>query len=218
MISKNKSQLLIPAKQVRSEIRVANSRFITSAAPAFTVEEAKIFLSKIKQEFVDASHNVPIFIIGHSSTVTAHSSDDGEPTGTAGRPALAVLKGSGLGDIAVVITRYFGGTKLGTGGLVRAYSDSVRSVLEILPLAEKVSTHTLSINMPYSFYERVLSLIDTFDGIHKNKDFGSDVNIVCQLAVHKFKPFQKSLQELSHGTLKAVITSTNSATIVPFQS
>ena len=79
----------------------------------------------------------------------------GEPSGTAGRPALAVLRGSELGDIVVVITRYFGGTKLGTGGLVRAYSDSVRLVIEKIPLAQKVSTIITEISLPYSLFDQV---------------------------------------------------------------
>ncbi len=119
----------IPARRTRTEIVVVNSRFITTAQPAFSVDEAKAFIQEMKNEFADASHNVPAFLIGYGASVTAHCSDDGEPSGTAGRPALAVLQGSDLGDIVVVVTRYFGGTKLGTGGLVRAYTDAVKSVL-----------------------------------------------------------------------------------------
>ena len=109
------NRYFIPARETRTEIIVVNSRFIATAAPAFTVDEAKAFVARIRAEFADASHNVPAFVVGHGSSVIAHCSDDGEPSGTAGRPALAVLQGSGLGDAAVV-TRYFGGTKLGTGG------------------------------------------------------------------------------------------------------
>ncbi|UCC52815.1 MAG: YigZ family protein, partial [Anaerolineaceae bacterium] len=119
----------IPAAERRTEIRVSNSRFIVTAAPAFTVEEAKAFIKRIKAEFKDASVNVPAYVIGYGPSVTAHCNDDGEPSGTAGRPMLAVLQGSGLGDIVAVVTRYFGGTKLGTGGLVRAYGDAVKEVL-----------------------------------------------------------------------------------------
>src|SRR5512133_3503069 len=142
----------VPSYEVRGEIRVVNSRFISSLAPAGSVDEARAFINRIKTEFADASHNVPIFLIGHGDSVTAHSSDDGEPSGTAGRPALAVLQGSGLGDVVVVITRYFGGTKLGTGGLVRAYSDAVREVLAVTPHAEKVPTHTVMAVVPYNWF------------------------------------------------------------------
>ena len=111
----------VPAQEMRHEILVVNSRFIATLAPAFSVEQAKAFVRRIRAEYADASHNVPAYVVGFGSSVTAHCNDDGEPPGTAGRPALAVLQGSGLGDAAVVVTRYFGRTRLGTGGLVRAY-------------------------------------------------------------------------------------------------
>ncbi|MEM9776594.1 MAG: YigZ family protein, partial [Chloroflexota bacterium] len=110
------SRYLIPAEKTKAEIEVKRSRFIATAAPVFTVEEAKAFIKEVKQEFSDASHNVPAFLVGHGSSITKHCNDDGEPSGTAGRPMLAVLEGSDLGDIAVVVTRYWGGIKLGTGG------------------------------------------------------------------------------------------------------
>lgn len=113
----------IPAAETRVELVVVNSRFIATAAPAFSVEAARAFVGRVRGEFADASHNVPAYLIGHGAATIAHCHDDGEPAGTAGRPVLAVVQGSGLGDIAVVVTRYFGGTKLGTGRLVRAYGD-----------------------------------------------------------------------------------------------
>src|SRR5690606_5481957 len=146
------SRYKIPAAETRAEIRVSNSRFIATAAPVFSVEEARAFVARVKAEFVDATHNVPAYLVGHGPAVTAHCNDDGEPSGTAGRPALAVLQGSGLGDIAVVVTRYFGGTKLGTGGLVRAYGDAVKAVLEVLPHAQKVATHTVLVEVPYNLF------------------------------------------------------------------
>jgi len=101
---------MIPARKTRAEITVVNSRFIATVAPVFTVDAARVFITRIKREFSDATHNVPAYLIGHGAVVVAHCSDDREPSGTAGRPALAVLRGSGLGDVAVVVTRYFGGT------------------------------------------------------------------------------------------------------------
>ena len=106
----------IPASETRIEMKVKNSRFIATAAPVFSVDEAKAFIARVRDEFSDASHNVPAYQVGFGPSTIAHCSDDGEPSGTAGRPMLAVVRGSGLGDIAVVVTRYFGGTKLGTGG------------------------------------------------------------------------------------------------------
>ena len=119
----------IPLHEIRREHVVINSKFITTLAPVFSAEEARTFIARIKTEFADASHNVPAYIIGGGNTVLEFCSDDGEPAGTAGKPALAVLRGSGLGDAAVVITRYFGGTLLGTGGLVKAYTESTQLVV-----------------------------------------------------------------------------------------
>ncbi|MFH1632609.1 MAG: YigZ family protein, partial [Chloroflexota bacterium] len=134
---------------------------------------------------------------------------DGEPSGTAGRPALAVLRGSGLGDAAVVVTRYFGGTKLGKGGLVRAYGDAVRAVLEIVPRAEKVTTHTVMIAMPYSSFERIRLLISAHHGKILDEDFATDVTITCRLAVEEFPDFLAALKDMSHGSLDAEIIETN---------
>lgn len=206
---------LIPAEETRAEIQVSNSRFIASLAPVFSVVEAKEFIAKTKAEFADASHNVPVFVVGHGASVTAHSNDDGEPSGTAGRPALAVLQGSGLGDTAVVVTRYFGGTKLGTGGLVRAYGDAVRAVLAITPHAEKVPTHTVVITMPYNFYERIQRLAAAHNGIIREDDFAAEVTLRCEFSTEGFPAFQQSLKELSHGQLDAEIISTNKAAIMP---
>lgn len=205
----------IPAAEARAEIEVKKSRFIAAAVPAFTVEEARAFIARIKNEFSDASHNVPAFLVGFGSSVTAHCSDDGEPSGTAGRPVLAVLQGSGLGDIAVVVTRYFGGTKLGTGGLVRAYGDATKAVLNVLPRAEKVPTHTVLLALPYNLLERVRLLVEVWNGRILDETFAADVTMTMQFTVARFPGFQDTLRELSHGALAAEIIETNENTIMP---
>lgn len=206
---------MIPAREARIEIRVVNSRFVATAAPAFTVAEARAFIARIKREFADASHNVPAYIIGHGASIIAHRSDDREPAGTAGRPALAVLRGSGLGDVAVVVTRYFGGTKLGIGGLVRAYSDAVREVLSGMPRAMKVPTHTVVIGVPYSAFEQVRLLVRAHHGAILDEDFATDVMVTARFAVEHFPPFQVALQQLSGGRIEAEVFETDQATIMP---
>jgi uncharacterized YigZ family protein len=206
---------LIPAQETRIEIKVLNSRFIATAAPVFSVDEAKGFIARVKSEFADASHNVPAYLIGHGATIVAHCHDDGEPSGTAGRPALAVLQGSGLGDVAVVVTRYFGGTKLGTGGLVRAYGDAVRQLLAVLPRARKVPTHTALVAAPYRLFERLRLTIADHQGQILDQDFASDVTLTARFAVEHFPPFQEALREMSNGALQAEIVETNPATILP---
>ena len=205
----------IPAQEARAEIMVVNSRFIASAAPAFSVEEARAFIARIKAEFSDASHNVPAFVIGSGASVTAHCTDDGEPSGTAGRPALAVLQGSGLGDVVVVVTRYFGGTKLGTGGLVHAYGEAVKAVLAVLPRAEKVPTHTVMLAVEYGLFERAKLLVEAHKGEILDQDFGADVTITARFAVWHFDAFQEAVRELTRGAVQAEIIETNPETIMP---
>jgi len=208
----------IPEREARAEILVVNSRFIASAAPAFGVEQARAFIFRIRGEFSDASHNVPAFLIGHGASVTAHCTDDGEPAGTAGRPVLAVLQGSGLGDVVVVVTRYFGGTKLGTGGLVHAYGAAVKEVLAVLPRAEKVPTYTVMLACEYSFFERIRLLILEHHGQVLDEDFLSDVTLTARFATWHLQRFQEDLRELSRGSLQAEIIETNPETIMPLNA
>ncbi|MGQ9600631.1 MAG: IMPACT family protein [Anaerolineae bacterium] len=200
---------LVPAQEARVEVRVQNSRFIASAAPAFSVKQAQAFITRIRREFPDATHHVPAYLIGHGATVIAHCHDDGEPSGTAGRPALTVLQGSGLGDVVVVVTRYFGGTRLGTGGLVRAYSEAVRQVLALLPRAVKVPAHTVRIETPYPLFERVRHAIESHGGQVTAQEFDAQVRLTVLLPVELFAAFQEALQALSDGSVQAQIIPTD---------
>lgn len=210
------ARYLIPARQARAEILVENSRFIATAAPAFSVDEAKGFIARIRTEFADATHNVPLYVIGHGASVITHSNDDGEPSGTAGRPALAVLSGSGLGDIAAVVTRYFGGIKLGTGGLVRAYSDAIRAVLAILPKAMRVPTHTVMVAVPYNWFERLRLLVEAHGGTILDQVFAADVTLTVRFPREQFDQFAQALREASHASLEAEIIESGE-TILPVQ-
>ncbi|MEM9777330.1 MAG: YigZ family protein, partial [Chloroflexota bacterium] len=128
---------------------------------------------------------------------------------------LAVLEGSDLGDIAVVVTRYWGGIKLGTGGLVRAYGDAVKAVLEVLPKAQKIPTHTVMLAIPYTHLERVRLLTAEYEGNIQDETFAADITLVMQFKVEQFDRFQLALNELSHGSLAAEIIETNDASIFP---
>jgi uncharacterized YigZ family protein len=198
----------VPAEEIRREMMVSNSRFIATLRPVFSVEEAKAFIARLREEFADASHNVPAYLVGYGSSVTAHCSDAGEPSGTAGQPMLAVLRGSGLGDVAVVVTRYFGGTKLGTGGLVRAYSEAVRMVVEAVPRAEKVLTHTVMAVLPYRLLERARLLVAAHGGQMLDEEFTAEVTITARFAVEHFEAFQNALSELTNGSVQAEVIET----------
>jgi uncharacterized YigZ family protein len=197
------------------EIRVRNSRFIATLAPTFSVKEARAFIARVRQEFGDATHNVPAYVIGHGAAVTAHCNDDGEPAGSAGRPVLAVLQGSGLGDVTLIVTRYFGGTKLGTGGLVRAYGDAARAVLDAAPRAERVPTQTVRMSMPYALFEPLRLLIKAHDGRTLEEVFAAEVTVTAQFATEQVPEFQDALRELSNGTRQAEIIASDDNTIMP---
>jgi uncharacterized YigZ family protein len=197
---------LIPAGPARTEIRAANSRFIASAAPAATVEAARAFIAGVRAEMPGASHHVYAYIIGHGATTTLSMTDDGEPPGTAGRPVLAVLRGSGLGDVALVITRYFGGTLLGTGGLVRAYCDAAKAVLAILPRAEKIDRRALRITLPYAAYEPARRLIATHTGSIIDETFAADVSLRVSLPRAEMAAFTIALAEATAGQAQIDVT------------
>ena len=205
---------LIPAAETRVELTVVNSRFIATIAPTFTVDEARAFVGRVLAEFADASHNVPAYVIGHGATTVAHCHDDGEPAGTAGRPMLAVLQGSGLGDVALVVTRYFGGTKMGTGGLVRAYGDAARAALAALPRAEKVATVTALVEAPYPLLERLRLLVEAHGGLVLAEEFAAVITLTLRFRAERFEAFGAALRELSHGAVEAVAVASEEATIM----
>jgi len=206
---------LIPASRMRTEIYVSNSKFIATSAPALSVEEAKLFIKDIQSEFDDATHNVPAYIIGHPPTTIEHSSDDGEPSGTAGRPILSILRGSGFGDIVVVVTRYFGGTKLGTGGLVRAYSDAAREILSKMPKAQKISTVTVQFNSPFKFFNQIEHLLKIQKVKIVDKNFGVDVRITAQIPEENYKIIKRRLVNTTNGKIQFKVIERSDATIMP---
>ena len=211
------STRIVPANQATNTFKVANSTFVSNGSPVFSIVQAKEFILKIRSKYPDAAHNVPVYIIGHPPSVVEHSSDDGEPAGTAGRPALAVLRGSGFGDIAVVITRYFGGTKLGTGGLVRAYSDSMRDLLAIIPKAEKISTITTQIRIEYPLFGQVEHLVENHSGDILQQDFKLDISLELKFKAAKFKQFQTELLTLTNGKVTAQPLNKNPNDIIPLK-
>ncbi len=190
---------LIPAEPARAEIRVLNSRFIASIAPAPSVEAARAFVASVRAKMPDASHHVYAYVIGHAGTTTLGMSDDGEPPGTAGRPALAVLRGSGLGDIALVVTRYFGGTLLGTGGLVHAYGDAAKAVLALVPREQKIERRTAELLLPYSAYEQARRLAAAHAGTIESEAFAADVTLRVRLPLAQLAAFTAAIEQLTAG-------------------
>lgn len=208
---------LLPLKQTRRELVVVNSRFIATLAPVASTEEARAFIKSIRAEFQDASHNVPAYIIGGGNNVTEYCSDDGEPSGTAGRPVLTVLRGSGLGDLALVVTRYFGGTLLGTGGLVKAYTESAQLVVNAVPRARWISVHLTLLAIPYNLLERVRLLAARHGGAVLGEEFAADVTMTLRFPAETLDGFQSELRELSAGKLQAEVIETTRM-LIPVES
>jgi len=200
-----------------TEILIKNSRFISYCAPVSTVEQAKAYLAGVKKAHPSASHHVPAYIIGHGTSTLSHCSDNGEPSGTAGKPTLAVLQGSGLGDAILVTVRYFGGTKLGTGGLVRAYTDSAQEVLRAVRRAVKIATYSVLVEISYNLLELVRRLVVQTQGKIEKEDFSETVILTCTFPVAVYETFCMLLCELSNGQVEPVIVETNLDTLYPLE-
>lgn len=189
----------IPGGQSRVELQVKNSRFIGRAAYTPSVEEARAFIDQVKAEEPGCTHAVYAFAVGYGASVTHGMSDAGEPSGTAGRPALAVVRGSGMGDVTVVIVRYFGGTKLGTGGLVKAYTETAQLALAELPPGEKVEVRTVTLAVPYGSYEPIKRLIEAFHGRVEDETFTTEVTLQLVFAVEDLPGFAAAVSEATGG-------------------
>ena len=150
----------IPAGGISVEQELKRSRFIASIGKAPDKQQADAFIRMVRSTYPDANHHCWAYVAGNPfKTVQMGMSDDGEPQGTAGKPMLSILQHSKIGEIVAVVTRYFGGIKLGTGGLVRAYSSSVQLALQKLPLIEYVALTSAQITLPYSLEDRIRRLL-----------------------------------------------------------
>lgn len=199
---------LVPLTEIRREQMVVNSRFIATLAPAFSIDDARAFMKRIREEFADATHNVPAYIIGGGNTVTEYFSDDGEPSGTSGKPALTVLRGSGLGDAILVVTRYFGGSLLGTGGLVKAYTEAAQSVVNVVERGQRIPVHVAMVAIPYNLLERLRLLALKHHGKVLGEDYAGDITVTLQFPVENFEAFQSDLRELSAGKIQVEVIET----------
>ncbi len=194
----------IPAGRHRVTTTVSNSRFITTADYADSLETARQIIGVVRDEMPDATHHVYAFRVGNGNSVVEGMSDAGEPTGTAGPPVMAVLRGSHLGDIALVVTRYFGGTKLGKGGLVQAYTEAAQTCLATLQTVRKVSFETIGMDVDYSQYEIVRRLITQYDGKVDEETFLGEVSIIARIADEKINSFTLALNEATNGKIKPI--------------
>lgn len=189
----------VPAATVRAEHEVSRSRFIATLGYAESVPEARQFIAAVRAEMPDASHHVYAFRVGYGASLNEGLSDDGEPSGTSGPPIMAVLRGADVGDVVLVVTRYFGGVKLGTGGLVRAYSEAARLALAAMTTRPKMTLSRLRLQVPYPLYERVKLLAAQHSAHIEAEAFAEMVTLELTLADDSVVPFSVALRDLSAG-------------------
>ncbi len=180
------------------------SRFIGHIAPASTEEEAQDFIARISREHRDASHNVYAYILRTGGL--SRCSDNGEPQGTGGVPVLDVLQKEGLTDVCAVVTRYFGGILLGTGGLVRAYSHGAKLAVDAARILHMSPCSEVAVECEYSFYGKLAYLLPDYRIQTLSSDFGERVTLNLLLRSDRLDPFRKALTELSNGQLDALLT------------
>ena len=188
--------MLILKAPTRAEFTVKNSRFVSEAVPAESPEAARNFWRAQKERYDNGGHIVYAFITGPQGNIMG-CSDDGEPSGTAGRPMLAVLKGSGLTNVIVTAARWFGGTKLGTGGLVRAYSDCARLALENAQTCELVPMTELGVTVPYAFFEQTKRLLREKAFTVLSEDFAEEVTLRGERKSADEPALKEALRELT---------------------
>ena len=185
------------------EITEKRSRFIGYVKPVSNEEEAQSFVAEIKSKHYDAKHNIFAYIIREPHV--CRYSDDGEPQSTAGLPVLKMLENRGLTDIAVVVTRYFGGILLGTGGLVRAYTDAASAALEKTPLRQMKLYAKVSVKCDYSFYGVLTPMIYAHDGRVDDTLYEDAITVNFFLPTENVDAFKASLTDSSRGTLTATV-------------
>jgi len=194
------SRYPVPAATHRVEQEVSRSRFITTIARASTAEDAVAFIRAVGEEFRNATHNCWAYLVGPpGDTSRIGMSDDGEPRGTAGRPMLNALMHAGIGDVAVVVTRYYGGTKLGTGGLVRAYGGGVQEALATLSLTERIEYAFLTVVIDYSRISVLQQLCGEFEAEVLAQEFAVDVRVDLRLPGEHADRFRAAVLDATRG-------------------
>ena len=189
---------LVPLHRSATEVR--RSRFITRVGHATDTEGARAFIESIKREFPDATHNCWAFAVGApGDTARVGFSDDGEPHGTAGRPMLTMLLHGGVGEIVCVVTRYFGGVKLGAGGLVRAYQGAVRDALDTLPLQERMVPSRMHIIVDYSHVDRVRRLLPAHEASIAREEFTADASFEVLLPSEHVQALTAAITDATDG-------------------
>lgn len=187
----------------QNEVTIKKSRFLSEGFIVESPEYAREILKNQKQKYKDARHVVHAFVIGKEKSISG-SSDDGEPKGTAGRPALLVLQHSSVTNIMVTITRWFGGTLLGTGGLVKAYTDSTKALLDIAPLKELKEEICLKITCNYNEADIIKNILEKNNASILEKTYSQNVEYIIKISEENKKALESYLHDSSRALIKEI--------------
>lgn len=202
------TDFLIPEKTIKFEQSIKKSRFIAYLAHAPTSDAAHQFIESIRTDYPDARHVCWAFLAGApNNTTNVSCSDDGEPAGTAGKPMLNVLQHSGVGEIVAVVVRYFGGIKLGTGGLVRAYSSSVSEAMKNLPTQRQVELLDFRLQCAYALEDSVRHLLGQFSAEIANAEYHEQLMLHCQCPQDQWPHLQQRLAAIGRGQIRVMTDS-----------
>ena len=191
-----------PTEECRSEQTVKKSRFIGIIAPCKCRTDAMEKLQQLKCEYPDARHICWAFVCGTPGNYSDYGfSDDGEPSGTAGKPILNVIQHNPVSDIAAFVIRYFGGIKLGAGGLVRAYSNAASTTLENSCLQAVIPSASFKLLLPYPLEDRIRRLIKEYQGIIRQQDYNDVVSITIDLALDYVPTFAEQCSDIGKGEI-----------------
>lgn len=192
----------VACNNVIEEIIVNRSRFICYLTPCLSIEASKIFVKEIQKLHPQASHHCYAFLYDRADSSQHYGfSDDGEPSGTAGRPMLSVLQGHGVGEVCAVVVRYFGGTKLGTGGLQRAYGASVRQALTLLETKTKIPMVSRTLACQYTQINDVLHVIGKSKGLVVEQVFSDNIELLINIPQDNLKITEQQIQVISSGSI-----------------
>ena len=197
--------MLVLTKTVQFEEIIKGSRFLSELIPCESQAQARDILKAQKEKYADATHVVHAFIVGKNGEVMGMS-DDGEPSGTAGRPTLDVIKGRNCTNLIITITRWFGGTLLGTGGLVKAYGNGAKQVLEAAAaqnaFEELIEKTNFIFSTDYSLYKLLKNNFVNYQLYNISEDFGTEITISGQIKADQYNDLAKLLLNLSNGKIK----------------
>ena len=193
----------IPAANICVEQEIKRSRFIASIGRAPNKQKACAFIEKVRATYPDARHHCWAYVAGNPvDTIQVGMSDDGEPHGTAGKPMLSVLQFSKIGEIAAVVSRYFGGIKLGTGGLVRAYSSSLQMALQKLPLEEFIASAPARITLPYPRENNIRRLLNSLKVDIAEVIYGDNVVLIVEVPQDIAAELERQIINQTRGNIK----------------